>query len=320
MRRSLAAVCALSIFFVTSAPDMLRAATMDTIFADDFELHPGFTVQTPDILVPAGTSTTWCYYFRTPNTAVMGIKRWASTMGSGLHMVLFTSYDNAWDPLERQPPGTFVQASCGLLDGGGFAAWTYAAHHTTEELVLPADDGSGTPLAFELGAGQPAFLQLIVSNPGAQPFTTSALLRADALSPATPYTKTASYLTVDTNINIPANQTATVQYTCAVPSAVKFWWLSTRTHRYGTQSSVLDGSSPLVVDTAWDDPLAAQFGPPAFHAFSPSGMTTTCAYNNFSGASVVYGENEQNKETCEGVGLFFPAAHPSYCVNGTGPF
>lgn len=319
MQKSFVAAGAVSMLALAFAPGSVRAAPADDIFANGFEV-PGFTVHTPDIVVPAGTSTTWCYYFRTPNTGVTGIKRWASTMGPGLYMVLFLSYDSAWNPVERNPPGTLAQGSCGLSDGaGGFAAWTYAAHHASEELVPPTDDGSGTPLAFELAAGQPAFLQLHVFNAGDQPLTTSATLEADALAPATAYTKTASYLTLNSNIAIGPGSTQTVQDTCAVPSATKFWWISTHTHHYATQSSVLDGSSTLVSNAAWDNPQAVEFGPPAFHAFTPAGMTTTCSYFNSGSNTVHFGEDDQNDETCEGIGLFFPATRPGYCYNGAGP-
>ena len=296
-------------------------AGSDLVFANGFEPHLGFEVATPNIVVPAQSSATYCYYFLAPNTSTMGIKRWASSMSPGMHhLILFATYDTDWNPSERQPPGTLTSIPCGFSEGGGNAAWVYAAHDPAGELLLPTDDGSGTPLAVEVMPSQPMFVQMYVRNNGSTALTTSAVLTADALAPAVTYTKSATYLAANLTLSIPSPTGGfPAQQTCATPTGAKFWWLSTRTHHFATESRIEDATSPLVVSTNWQHPAIATFNPPAFYAFSGSGMTYRCTYDNVTGAPVHAGEDEESQEACIGVGYFFPAARPMLCINNLGP-
>jgi len=98
----------------------LSHASSDLIFAAGFESYYGFAVSTPVIAAPPGTSATYCYYFRSPNAATLGIKRWASTMTAAVHhLILFATYDDGWSPAERQPPGTLT-----LIE----APWRFESH------------------------------------------------------------------------------------------------------------------------------------------------------------------------------------------------
>lgn len=296
-------------------------AGSDFIFANGFEPHLGFEIATPDISVPAQTSATYCYYFRAPNSATLGVKRWASTMTAGVHhLILFATYDSSWNPSERQPAGSLTQVPCGFSEGGGNAAWIYAAHHPVEELVLPPDDGSGTPLAVEVAPSQPMFVQMYVRNEGSLPVNASALLTADALAPSVVYTKSATYLAANLTLSIPTPAAGfPAQQTCAVPVGAKFWWLSTRTHHFASESRIEDADSPLVVSTDWEHPAVMTFGTGAFYSFSGTGMTYRCTYDNPSGAPVHAGEDEESNEACIGIGYFFPADRPSLCINNLGP-
>lgn len=296
------------------ASGALRAGESDTVFRDGFE-PPGFEVQTPDIVVAPGVEGTWCYYFRTPNPDTLGIRRWASTMTPGMHhLILFTTTD------EVQPPGSLTQGPC-AGGSGEIPEWNYAAHDLAEELVLPADDGGGTPLAIEIAPDQAAFLQMHVVNDSAEPITVSASLVAEALAPGVDYTRTATYLTTNINLSIPPGAVGyTVEETCPTPDGVKFWWLSTRTHRFATLAEIRDADVQLVVSTDWEHPEVATFPPPDFHAFASGGLTYQCTYNNPTNVTINFGDSELTDENCIGIGYFFPANDGArFCVNSIGP-
>ena len=309
-----------------------RALAIDPVFLDSFETGdscawtpgpstcPGFRIETPPVTVLGGEEATWCYYFHTPNSAAMGIRKWKSTMTPGTHhMIAYTTYDAGWNPADRQPAGTLTQSPCGFGSGTGNAAWVFAAHDPAAELAMPGDDGSGTPLAVEIPAGQPGFIYMRAFNSGTDPITASVQLEAEALPPATPYTETATYHAINTTLSIPPGSVGfPAAKTCPTPPGVEFWWLSTRTHRFATQAKVRDGNSDLVVSTDWEHPSALVLAAPNFHAFS-SGLTYECTYNNPTGASIVAGESESTNETCIGVGYFFPATRPMLCINNIGP-
>lgn len=299
-----------------SAGAMLVATPVvgDVIFRNGFER--GFYIETPQITAAPGEANTYCYFVRTPNTGATGIRRWSSTIRPGMHhLIVYATYDTSWQPQEVQPPETLTQGSCFGTGTGRM----YAAHDPSATLALPDDDGGGMPLAFDLQPGQPIAIEMYVLNATDGPLATSAVVQADTLADGAPFTKTASYQTVNVSISIPPHSSATVTKTCAVPPSVKFWWLSTRTHHFATLSTISDGATLLVSNVDWEHPEATVPAPPGY-TFSASGLTYSCSYTNATSSTVNFGGSETSDELCVGIGFFFPAAHPAICVNDTGPF
>lgn len=314
------------------------AAGQVLVFADGFEtadtclwslgpsscLGPGFQIDTPEVIVGPGEEITYCYYFHTPNAETIGIRRWALTMGSVAHDVtLFATYDAAHLPADRQPAGTLASVDCGFVDTAGtntIANWAYAAHNPFEEVVLPADDGAGAPLAVEVVADQPMFLQMHFINPTGASIANTVQLDAEALELGVVYTKTASYYTYNVSLNIPAGAISfTATNTCVAPPGVKFWLLSTNTHKFATQASVKDGAAPLVMTNDWENPAVATFPGPTFYTFSASGLTYECVYDNPTGSVILSGNSPVSDENCVGIGYFFPANRPLRCEDNIGP-
>jgi hypothetical protein len=283
---------------------------------------PGFEIRTPEVEVGGGEAKTFCYYFHTPNTATLGIHRFVATFGANVHhAILYATYDVDWDSADRMPPGTLYEGACGFADhtaSGTTAAWLFAAYDPPAELVLPADDGFGDPLAIEIVAGQAGFLQFYVVNPDLDPVTTAVRIGAGALATVA-YTTTASYLTYNSSLNIPAMAVGYPQtQTCATPAGVEFWWFSTHTHQLAVESELRDGGSTLVTSTDWQHPAVLSYAAPPYYDFSTA-LTYECSYNNPNPAPVGSGNSEATDENCIGVGYFFPAARPMYCINSIGP-
>lgn len=299
------------------SPPML--AGNSRIFLDTFESLPGFTLQSPAITVAAGTTSTHCVHFRTPNSAAWGVRRFASMLGAGVtHAILYTTYDGNWAPVERQPAGT-VQSPCGLNSGAGTAAWLYAAHDPDTELRVPDHDGAGNLVAIELMPDQPAVLQLRINNPEVTPLTTSATLDVEAHRGANPYTRSATYRSENISFSVPAASSVSAQATCAVPAGARFWGFSTRTHRFGTDARITNAGNPVVISSDWEHPSVARFDAPAFFQFGAGGMTYACTWFNTTNSTLRFGEDESVDETCIGIGYFLPAVRPAICVNSTGP-
>lgn len=296
------------------ASGALCAGDSDTVFRDGFD-PPGFEVRTPDFVVAPGATENWCYSFQASNPDALAIRRFASTMAPAIRrLTLFTSEQ------ANQPPGSLTQGSCaGVI--GGFPEWNYVAHDSPGELVMPADDGGGTPLAVEFAPQQLGFLEMYVVNDGTQPATVSADLTADVLAAGSAYTRTATYVTVNIDLLIPPGAVGySVEQTCPTPEGAKFWWLSTRTNRFATFAEVRDADVPLVVTTDWEHPEVATFPPPDFHEFASGGLTYHCVYGNPTGAPIGFGDDPVTDETCMAIGFFFPADDGAkFCLNDTGP-
>lgn len=328
-------VPALALFALSATPN---AAIGVEIFNDGFEtgdscawsvgpsscLGPGFQIDTPEVIVGPGEEITYCYYFHTPNVETIGIRRWALTLGSVAHDVtLFATYDPAHLPADRQPAGTMSAANCGFVDTAGsntLANWAYAAHNPFEQIVLPADDGAGSPLAVEVFADQPMFLQVHFINPTGVSIANTVRLDAEALEIGVAYTKTASYFTYNNSISIPQNSVGyTETKSCAAPAGVEFWFLTTHTHKHATSAVVRDGVAPLVQSANWENPGILLFSSPGFYTFSSSGLTYECVYINPTGSPIVSGNSPISEENCVGIGYFFPATRPLLCIDNTGP-
>ncbi len=327
-------IVALMVIFPVAPP----AVAGNLIFSDGFNtgdscawslgpsscLGPGFQIDTPEVLIGPGEEITYCYYFETPNAETIGVKRWALTLGSVAHDVtLYATYDGAQNPTARQPDGTLSASDCGFEDSattGTIANWLYAGHDAFAELVLPADDGAGSPLAVEIPAGAPMFLEMHFINPTGATIANTVRLDAEALAIGTAYAETASYFTYNTSLSIPAGSGGhTETRTCAAPAGVEFWFLTTRTHLRATLATVKDGPGPLVQSSDWEHPAIQLFPPPAAYTFSASGMTYECVYDNPTGSTIHAGNSPQTDENCVGIGYFFPATRPMLCINNVGP-
>ena len=296
-------------FLLAATP---ASAVVDVMFEDGFEF--GFHVQSPEITLAPGEEATYCYFFRTPNSTALGVRRWRShALGGMHHAILFTTIN------EKQPPGTLTQNNCSTAPGGELGKWQYAAYGLDDALEFPSDDGTATPLAAEIGTGQFAFLQMYALNTSDQALTTSVYLSAQALDPATVYTKSATYMSYNSNLLLPPISISTAEQTCATPAGSKFWRLSSRTHRYATMSKIINAGSDVVVSLDWEHPAVATFSAPGFLTFG-SGMTYHCEYYNPGSVSVHSGDSESTDEVCMGIGYFFPAdTGAKICINNTGP-
>ena len=329
-------IVALMVEFAEAPP---AAAGGITIFSDGFNtgdscawnlgpsscLGPGFQIDTPEVLIGPGEEITYCYYFETPNAEPIGVKRWALTLGSVAHDVtLYATYDGAQNPTPRQPDNTLTASDCGFEDTAAtstIANWLYAGHDAFAELVLPADDGAGSPLAVEVPAGAPMFLQMHFINSTGATIANTVRLDAEALAIGTAFTETASYYTYNDSLSIPAGSGGHSEtQTCAAPPGVEFWFFTTRTHSHATLATVKDGVGPLVQSSDWEHPAIQLFPPPAAYTFSASGMTYECVYNNPGPTTITSGNDPQTDENCVGIGYFFPATRPLLCLDSTGPF
>ncbi len=278
----------------------------------------GFQIVSTDVDVQPGEEVTRCFYFKTPNTEAMAIKRWKSAMTPGSHhMIMFLT------PTEEMPAGTITPNDCGM--GSGMATWTYAAQTPTADLQLPIDDGTGNPLAQDIPAGSFGYFQMHYVNATDQVLRAHVTLDAEALDAGVAYTKTAAYVTYNNNIKIPGPATGHVEsMTCDVPAGVKFWLMSTHAHKQAVHTEVKDGSAVVFQSDDWEHPGAATFMTPnTFYSFTTPSTTTAgmmsltyaCTYDNPSNREITAGNSAVLNEMCMASGYYFPATRPRFCFN-----
>lgn len=285
----------------------------------------GFQIISPEITINAGQEITYCYYFHTPNTEQMVIKKWSSTMTPGSHhMIMFTTTSDVL------APGTISATQCGI--GGASAqnlpAWIYAAQTPTASLELPQDDGTGKPLGQEIAPGSPAYVQMHYVNATDNDIKVHISINAEAYDAGAAYTKTAPYITFNGNISIPPGAVGHVEtQTCSTPAGAKFWLLSTHAHKQEKTAKIFDGTSvsaPMVFQTTdWEHPGTKQWDASPFYSFTSNKLTYSCTYDNTGSnaqRTVTTGDSAVTDEMCMATGYYFPAQKSLICYNQLGPF
>jgi hypothetical protein len=285
---------------------------------DAMPVTRGFQVVSPDITIQPGEEITYCYYFRTPNTEDMVIKRWASEMTPGSHHLIY--YTTASDTM---PPGTVSSSGCGAFGGGNLPSWTYAAQVPSAAVALPTDDGNGLPLGQDIKAGTPGYFQMHYLNTTDEPIQAHVTLTAEAYDAGTAYTKTAAFITYNSQISIDPGATGDIEtQTCSTPAGAKFWMLSTHAHKQAVRTTIKDATTVVFNSDDWEHPGAKLWTTP-YHTFASGKLTYECEYNNTGdnvGSTVVSGPSADTNEMCMATGYYFPATKSLICLNSFNPF
>ena len=283
----------------------------------------GFQIVSPDVTIQPGQEITYCYYFRTPNTAPLVIKRWASAMTPGSHhMILYTT------KTDTMPPGTISATTCGGFGASNLPSWTYAAQTPTAEVALPSDDGTGLPLGQVIAAGTPAYFQMHYLNATDAAIQAHVTLNAEAYPAGAKYTQTAVYVTYNASISIPPGAVGHVEnMACDVPAGAKFWSMSTHSYKQSVKTVVKDGTAAAAAtvfsSVDWEHPGARAWAAAPYYAFTSGKLTYECTYDNTgdnAGSTVVAGPSAAVNEMCMASGYYFPATRPLFCLNNLGPF
>jgi hypothetical protein len=314
MRTSFAFVLVFAAACGTSDPAMM--GDDDPIPPDGLPPEPerGFRIVSPEIEIEPGQEITYCYYFRTPNTEPMAVKQWKSEMTPGSHhMIMYTTQN------DQREPGTVTSQACGFGTGSGtdVPMWTYSAGTPSAEITLPADDGTGKPIAQDIPANTPAYFQMHYLNATENVLSVQVVLDAFALEADAEYTKTAPYITFNGNINIPPGATNDVETnSCATSPDTKFWMMSTHAHKQAIHTAVKDGSHVMFESTDWEHPGASMFmEPSSFYTFASGRLTYECTYNNPGTNTIRTGDSAATDEMCMAVGYHFPASRATFCYN-----
>jgi hypothetical protein len=278
----------------------------------------GFQLVSPDITINPLQEITYCYYFRTPNTEAMAIKKWESVMTPGSHhLIMFTTGTQ-----DKMPPGTISATNCGAFGGGlNIPNWTYSAQTPNATMELPADDGTGKPLAIEIPPNTAGYIQMHYYNATDNPIQAHVTINAEALDAGAAFTKTAAYITYNAQISIPAGATNHPHLqTCNAPTGAKFWLMSTHAHKQAIKTEIFDGTDQVFMSTDWEHPKASTWMASPFYEFASGKVTYRCTYNNPTNRVITDGDSAATDEMCMASGYFFPATKALICYDGNGPF
>jgi hypothetical protein len=273
-----------------------------------------FEIESPEVLIQPGQEIVYCFYFHTPNTEPVAIRRWSSDLSGPSHDVVVYTTET-----DLQPPGTFSAPNCPPASPSSRPHLLYTAREPVAELVLPADDGTGKPLGMEIAPGTPGFLLMHFFNTTPDPVNGRMSVRADALPAGVAFTPTATYVTYNASIVIPPHAVLHLERnSCPTPAAAKFWSLSMRTHKQGAHLALWDGGTPVFQSDGGEHPGARTFGPPSFYTFGSNELTAECRYTNDgdnANREIRTGDNPATDEVCMAITYFFPATGPVFCVN-----
>ena len=113
-----------------------------------------------------------------------------------------------------------------------------------QEQALPADDGTGLPVAQLIKPNSAGYFQLHYLNAGDTAIAAHIDIKAYALAAGSAFTETDAYVTYQYNISVAPGATGvSVPATCPIPQGVKFWTMSTHAHKQAVETQITDGSS-----------------------------------------------------------------------------
>jgi hypothetical protein len=274
---------------------------------------PVFTITSPQFEVEAGQEITFCYYFRSTNTATFSVKEWSSTMPTGATSLAVVLTDT-----DLGTPGTLTTSGCGLAPFDDIAPVpVYLARSTTESFTFPASDGAGQAVGMTLPADQPGYVRIHVANPTDATITGTFVVTADGYETGTAVTRADPYVAYNGFLSLPPGNQVTTTINCPFPTDDEVFALTTHTHRYSTSTSIADGPTILFQSDDWTDPgLTTSLAPP-FLEVATGQLSLTCDYTNPGGTTITAGDDETTNEVCMAVVWSFPTTEPTYCFNGT---
>ena len=279
---------------------------------------PAFEIQSVDVTLAPNQEVTYCFYFHTPNTSTVSINKWVSSMTPGSHHMIFFTGGTA------HADGLDTTNSCGFGNGTS-SQWVYASQVPDQEQDLPADDGTGKPLAQDIAPNTQGAFQMHYLNSTDQTLVAHVDLKAYALAAGTAYTPTDAFVTYNADLNIPPGAVNSQwSATCPLPAAVrtgKFWTMTTHAHKQAIEADVRDGSTTVVTSTDWEHPTVQLWPSTPFDSFASSNFTWSCTYNNTGTNSAIYVKACQSAQTCEmcmGIGYYFPSSGAKGCLYKNG--
>jgi len=283
----------------------------------------GFQVSSPIVDIAPGEDSTYCFYFRTSNTDELAIQRWASHMGAGIHdVVLYLT------PTPQQSPG-MMPTNCAIAKTGSGTAWSYAAQTADAEASLPRDDGNGKPIGQRVKASQPGFLQIHVLNTTGSTLHAGVTLNAYAYPADVQPTLAAPFVALNLgNMMVMVKPGITtspamgvVNGNCTIPSGepLRFFGITTYTHKQGVHTSVKDGPTTVFDSSSWEHPGMTRWPVPPFYTFKGNTLTYQCEYLNGNSYTIYSGDSTTTEEMCMAIGFFFPAPDGAghYCVDSS---
>lgn len=266
------------------------------------EPETGFQIVTPDIEIAPGQEVTYCYYTTVPIDAVAGVKRWESHMTSGSHHLILYLLNNG-------PADGTLTEDCSFFDGTSGPVWAFAAQTVDSAFAMP--EGVG----MDIAARQRAVVQMHYLNASDDPITAHVAINGETYESGAEYIRAAPYVTYNTQIHVDAGEAGYVSGSCQVPPDVKFFLVSTHSHRFSTRTEVTDGAEMVLETDNWEHPDTATWNAEPFYEFSSGRLDYRCEYFNSSEAVVETGDSALTDEMCMAVGYFFPATRSIFCLN-----
>ncbi|HJZ85105.1 MAG TPA: hypothetical protein VKN99_08050 [Polyangia bacterium] len=268
----------------------------------------GIQLASPAFTLNPGDEVFKCWFTSIASDTDIAAVKFSSEMTPGSHhFIVFTTAQ------AQRPDGTFED--CQGVGGTGIndtPVWLYAAQDPHNELNMPAG------VAMPLKAHQPLIFNMHYLNTTQSPMTVQVWVNLDYATGG--YQKAGAFVTFNTMISIPPGGTQTVGGNCSVPAGIKFFTMSTHSHKRTTDAMAaryLNGQvgEVLVNTTDWEHATVSKWGDPYLTLAPGEQIHYECSYRNTTTQTITVGESANTNEMCMAVGYYFPATANSFCLN-----
>jgi hypothetical protein len=276
--------------------------------SDEPDAAPGetITIDTPSFMLQPGEEKFYCYYTTLPNAQPTGVHQVSSSMPPGSHHMILLKTRTA-----QAADGTFAECTNFGMGNGGLAdipAWLYAAQDPESGITMP--EGVGIAVA----AHQPVVVNMHYINQTDQPLTANVHVALDTFAAKREYIEAHTFITFNTEIDVPAGAMGSAGGSCTVPDDAQFIMMSTHSHKYTTSARVTDGGAMVLETRDWAHATMTQWDAP-YYSFASGKLDYRCDYTNTTNQPLQTGESAISSEMCMAVGVFFPATGDTFCLN-----
>jgi hypothetical protein len=288
-------VAALSMLLALAACGDDPAVTGETIAID-----------TPSFMLQPGEEKFYCYYTTLPIAEPTGIYEVRSSMPPGSHHMIVFKTRTA-----KMPDGTLLECeNFGMGDGGlaDLPVWLYAAQDPETTFTMPDDVG------IAVAANQAVIVNMHYVNLADTPLTANVHVEFVPYVAGHAYTEAHTFVTFNTEINVPAGQRGSAGGSCSVPAGSKFVSMTTHSHKYTMNARIHDGADLVLETLDWAHATVKQWDAP-YYTFASGKVDYRCEYNNTTDQPLVTGESAVANEMCMAGGLYFPGRGDTYCLN-----
>jgi hypothetical protein len=264
----------------------------------------GFQMAIPRFKVPAFAQNSVCYFFNTP-AEVSAVSSFVMKGTNNIRSVVV-----ATEILRGSPVSNGVQG-CSVAADNEFI---FAALQTSVEVVMPQ------AVALPIPPKSLLMFRIEVLNASNASADVEAAINIETYSDNVVRMPAHMLMAFNQKTDLPAATAsgpgaATIDFSCQLPTDLKYFSIRTGTESAGTRMKLSDGDIVLGESVDWKQPIVVTKTNAPYVEFT-SAIKTHCEFANTTANKIVIDPLPGGRDSCTTFAYFFPSNRSYVCNNG----